>query len=196
MLNLKNALKSPKLLAQARRRAHLVMALVAVVTLAQFVNSNTSALSSWKGGGFGMYTDPHPNNRTVWLVLESADATHGFRLMPPADGIAAQRERLGGEARHALDSAILLANDMLTYPRDELTSEIAARLPQLSWRLTPDGEVSLVEGAPLAVEGYRLQVFELRTSIQSASIGVENVYDRAIRARDDTNSVALARPAD
>ena len=196
MFDLKIALKYPKLLERARHRAYLVMAVVAIATSAQFVNSNTSPLSSWKGGGFGMYTDPHPSNRTVWLVLESAEGAHGFRLMPPAEGIAAQRERLDAEARQALDSAILLANDMLTYPRDELTREIAARLPRLSWRLTADGMVSLAEGAPLAVDAYRLQVFELRTSIQSASIGVENVYERTIRTRHGTDSVALARPAD
>lgn len=36
----------------------------------QLYLSKTSALSLWKGGGFGMYTELHPNNtRSLWLDL-------------------------------------------------------------------------------------------------------------------------------
>lgn len=41
-----------------------------IIASFQLYLSKTTALSLWKGGGFGMYTELHPNNaRSIWLDL-------------------------------------------------------------------------------------------------------------------------------
>lgn len=43
----------------------------------------TSDLTSWRGGGFGMYSDPHPNiSRNVWLTGEGDSRAVAIRLYP------------------------------------------------------------------------------------------------------------------
>lgn len=175
-----SARKSARFITHSRTRVYALIAVVAIITLAQLVHSNTSALSSWKGGGFGMYTDPHPTRRVVWLGLESADGAWPVKLMLPAERLYKTRAGLGAEDRRAFDAALLLAREMRTYPRDALAANLAEQLRRLEWRLSGTGEVGLVEGAPLAVERFRLEVYELRTDIQAGSIGVEKVYDHSI----------------
>lgn len=41
--------------------------LLVVVALAQFNAVLQEGQSRWRGGGFGMYADFHPNTRSVWL---------------------------------------------------------------------------------------------------------------------------------
>lgn len=50
------------------------------VALFQVWFSNTSNLSRWKGGGFGMYTGMHPNNRSVWVKIEDGNGSHFLRV--------------------------------------------------------------------------------------------------------------------
>jgi hypothetical protein len=60
----------------------LILALVLVATVQVFL-SNTSNLTTWRGGGFGMYTDPHPHlGRPVWLQGEHDGSARAVRLAP------------------------------------------------------------------------------------------------------------------
>lgn len=58
-------------------------AIVVVVALLQLVLVYNSSLSRWKGGGFGMYADPHPNSfRTFWLKGNRNGEEKAFRIYP------------------------------------------------------------------------------------------------------------------
>jgi hypothetical protein len=48
----------------------------------QMLRSNLSDLTRWKGGGFGMYTEMYPENRSIWLVTESADSSLVVKIYP------------------------------------------------------------------------------------------------------------------
>jgi hypothetical protein len=48
----------------------------------QFVTHKTTALTPWKGGGFGMYTEPHFSNRSVWLTMQTPDEVRHVLLYP------------------------------------------------------------------------------------------------------------------
>ncbi len=48
----------------------------------QIFRSNFSDLTRWKGGGFGMYTEMYPENRSVWLISESRDTTLVTKIYP------------------------------------------------------------------------------------------------------------------
>lgn len=56
---------------EKRKILLFIMPIICIVIAGiQLYLSKTTALSLWKGGGFGMYTELHPNNaRSIWLDL-------------------------------------------------------------------------------------------------------------------------------
>ena len=55
-----------------------------IVALAQLILSQVSQISPWRGGGYGMYTEPPPfESRTVWLGLNQDGRETYFRINPP-----------------------------------------------------------------------------------------------------------------
>ena len=53
-----------------------VPAFVSLIAIIQFYNSQTSALSPWKGGGFGMYTKVHPFQQKIVIDNETVSDTN------------------------------------------------------------------------------------------------------------------------
>ena len=49
---------------------YTVPLLMLIVIAFQF-NSVSHGLTRWKGGGFGMYTTPHPNNFSIWIEFNN-----------------------------------------------------------------------------------------------------------------------------
>lgn len=69
--------------ARPRFQELLLVLIPVVVALSQLYFSNFSDLTRWKGGGFGMYTDPHPNlSRFVWLEGTGDTSQVALRLFP------------------------------------------------------------------------------------------------------------------
>ncbi len=127
-----------------------LMLAVAGVAASQVALSRLGHLSYWKGGGFGMYTEPHPNYRTVWAAL---DETRALRLAPPAPADPAVLGPLSPAERARLAEARAMADDLRFYPRAGLAERIRARLAGLPWIDPPEG-------------GPRLAVHEFRHDIQ------------------------------
>ena len=65
-------------------RGYLFLAVPVAVALAQLTLTFCCDLTSWRGGGFGMYSAPHPKTgRQVWLVGRGRDgAERAVRLSP------------------------------------------------------------------------------------------------------------------
>ena len=59
------------------RNARMLIVGLAVVVAAnvlfQAYTHKTTPLLAWKGGGFGMYTEPHAEDRSVWLRFNGTD---------------------------------------------------------------------------------------------------------------------------
>ena len=71
-----------------RRISLLVLVLPIIVATIQFTLFLTSDLTLWKGGGFGMYSKPHPNSfRHIWLVGKNGDQSSYFRIYPKDERI-------------------------------------------------------------------------------------------------------------
>ena len=63
-----------------RDRALVLVGLIVVVAGIQTYLSHTTLLSPWKGGGFGMYSAPHPTQmRSIFLEVDGHDP---IRLVP------------------------------------------------------------------------------------------------------------------
>ena len=75
-----------------RRRGVLEVLLLAVILLfatLQIIFSNASNLTTWRGGGFGMYTDPHPRtSRFVWIEGTRDGVRTAVRLYPADERFA------------------------------------------------------------------------------------------------------------
>lgn len=55
----------------ARDRGLVLLGLLVVVAVVQTYLSQTTILSPWKGGGFGMYSAPHPTQlRAIFVEVE------------------------------------------------------------------------------------------------------------------------------
>ena len=49
----------------------------------QIYFSKSDNLSAWRGGGFGMYTEPHPvKSRVAFLITQSESSTNCIRVYP------------------------------------------------------------------------------------------------------------------
>jgi hypothetical protein len=72
-----------------KRTEIILICLPILVALSQIYFYQTSDLTSWKGGGFGMYSDAHPNSsRNIWIEGVT-DSVHRSVRIHPID------ERLG-----------------------------------------------------------------------------------------------------
>lgn len=60
-------------------RAYLVPIVLVGVALVQLGFVESRGLTRWKGGGFGMYSDPHPILREVWLEIERPSGVFRYR---------------------------------------------------------------------------------------------------------------------
>lgn len=56
------------------QRAALVPVLALLIATLQLMISSLSPLTPWKGGGFGMYSEIHPNKRQLWLIQAQGPA--------------------------------------------------------------------------------------------------------------------------
>ena len=68
-----------------RLRAFVAPLLLLVVASVQIVRVFTAGQSRWRGGGFGMYAELHPNATQVWLVETGPVATRPA-LLSESDG--------------------------------------------------------------------------------------------------------------
>ena len=60
----------------------LLFLVILGVAVVQFYRSKTSTLTAWKGAGFGMYTAPNYDYRSVWLEIRSKTRSQSVRLYP------------------------------------------------------------------------------------------------------------------
>lgn len=57
-----------------------------LVIVAQMCFSQFSTLNRWKGGGFGMYTSPHPQERSILMEARSENGAVYKKVYPFSEG--------------------------------------------------------------------------------------------------------------
>jgi len=100
---------------QPRRLETLLLGVVIAVAALSLYRSQTSDLHRWKGGGFGMYTDPHPSRRMMWIEGEIAGEHTAFRVYPIDWRMAISGMR-DSDLRRDLFHLEDLARDIRNYP--------------------------------------------------------------------------------
>jgi hypothetical protein len=142
----------------------VVIALPILVAAVQITLYKSSNLSSWRGGGFGMYSDPHPRaSRSVFLsgVRETSRITVRIYPLDERLGFNDMRNTLFMRNLEALQRA---ARAHRNFPAGTLSAELRARLERvfkehpaepLVLSLFPVGSLQLVVTSVEIADDYR-----------------------------------------
>ena len=147
-----------------------------LVAVSQFFLYKNTNLTLWKGGGFGMYSDPHPAvSRHIWLTGESAGTKTYYRLLPLDERLDIRRIP-SWKLRDSLYDLADHAWDMRNFPelvsRKDLSEAYACML--LAWTNAP------TETAILPRASAKLILTELRITPDFKYVGLNPIYEHQL----------------
>lgn len=103
---------------------------VAGVAAHQMWMSAQGPLTAWKGGGFGMYTAPHINDRQVWLLLPGGSA---IRLHPATPTTLDRIASLDPGSARFLRGLLEDAEHLRSFPTDAGAISVLRRASRVAW---------------------------------------------------------------
>lgn len=148
--------------------AFLVGLIIANVCF-QFYTHKTTALTPWKGGGFGMYTETHVDNRTVWLEFEGANGTTQLRIYPENEGIRTWVEGVSLKGGTVLQSITNQAAGLRYYPGSKDADALIASASRIGWLQELTSDVTPKDGKTFKSDDIRVLIYE---NIQDMQAGV------------------------
>ena len=140
--------------------AVLLVALITANVCFQFYSHKTTALTPWKGGGFGMYTEPHADTRTVWLEMRSGEDLAQMRLYPENKGIAVWQDGISLKGGQFLKSITNKAAELRFYPRAQDANEIINLASRTAWLDDLTGGLQPQIGNAFLPSDMRIVVYE------------------------------------
>ncbi|MEM9061711.1 MAG: hypothetical protein AAGD13_14720 [Pseudomonadota bacterium] len=141
-----------------------------IVAVVQFSQSVFGPQTRWKGGGFGMYTEPHPYRRFAWLILtDETGQEYRQRIWPLPREI---RDAASASADGALEDLKHL--ETLAYRRaasgdvalDQAILDAARKIP---WQANGDS-LTPGSGEPVSETQSRIEVYEVAYDIGAGVI--------------------------
>lgn len=172
-----------KLIDWIGKQAFALVTILALVVagnvLWQIYLHKTSPLLAWKGGGFGMYTEPHAEDRGVWLRLKGADNAEALvQLWPETAEYASWRDMAGVRGGAYLDGLTRSAERLLFYPRDSVSDPFITRLARVRWPDTLIEGVTPSDGNVFAPATISVEVYENRYNQTETKVTRSLVYRR------------------
>ncbi|WP_069299565.1 hypothetical protein [Neptunicoccus sediminis] len=166
-----------------KRAFGLVTILAFVVggnVLWQIYLHKTTPLLAWKGGGFGMYTEPHAEDRGVWVRLRGAEGGEALvQLWPETAAFSTWRDMAGVRGGAYLAGLTRSAERLRFYPRDSVSDPLIARLARVRWPETLIQEVIPSDGTVFNPATISLEVYENRFNQTEATVSRNLVYKRS-----------------
>lgn len=151
-----------------------------LIALLHLVMIQSSSQTRWKGGGFGMYADPHPNSyRVVWLVGESEDGEEAAFSLEPFDRRVNHRRIDAPSRRVALRVLHDVAEDGKNFPELINLGLINTQLRLLRATDSDDDELQRVLEL-LPRNDVRLRVSEISINEQYTALEAKPIYEVAI----------------
>ena len=153
-----------------------VIVIPILVALSQFVLYKTSDLTLWKGGGFGMYSTPHPvTSRHAWLIGET-DGEPTFYRMHHLDERLNLDQLKDESLKSCLQDFVAEAKYMRYFPSFGKKREMKERYKRLLSLIDADSEEQKI----LPREYTKLVVTELRLTPDFKRIEMESVYEHPL----------------
>ncbi len=146
------------------KNAKLLATLLVIVVTAnvgfQFYTHKNTALSPWKGGGFGMYTDPHADSRTVWLEMRSGGELAQIRLYPENAIIVNWQDGISLKGGQFLQNITDKAAKLRYYPTTKDADELITLASRIAWLDDLTGGVQPKVGNAFLPYDTRIVIFE------------------------------------
>jgi len=159
---------------------YIVVSVPILVALLHLVMIQSSSQTRWKGGGFGMYADPHPNSyRVVWLVGETEDGEEAAFSLDPFDRRVNHRRIDAPSRRVALRVLHDVAEDSKNFPELINLELMNTQLRLLRATDSDDDELQRVLEL-LPRNDVRLRVSELSINEQYTALEAKPIYEVAI----------------
>lgn len=151
-----------------------------LVALLHLVMIESSSQTRWKGGGFGMYADPHPNSyRVVWLVGKSEDGEEAAFSLDPFDRRVNHRRIDAPSRRVALRVLHDVAEDSKNFPELTNVDLISAQLRLLRATESEDEELQRVLKL-LPLDDVRIRVMEISINEKYTELDAKPIHEVAI----------------
>jgi len=151
--------------------------LVAANVLLQAYMHKTTALLAWKGGGFGMYTEPHVEDRSVWLTFNGRGETASVRLWPETKEFAAWQEKAGVKGVAFLSKLRAQADRLRYFPRDNNAQDLIGLAARVRWPEGLVGDVVPAEGKVFKRDDISVVVYENRYDVDAQNVTRETVFE-------------------
>lgn len=145
----------------------VIFAIVALVALVQVVLSTSTTFSKWKGGGFGMYTEPHPlSSRCLWVKLRDPSGATYVRLSPLDRRLDSSLSGLSKDRRAVWMRRVDDMSTILMWPRDEVLRKLGEAVNELiSYDSSALGTVSGIDWPRSSI--VTVSVVETRLDLDS-----------------------------
>ncbi|MEM7241611.1 MAG: hypothetical protein AAF429_05455 [Pseudomonadota bacterium] len=131
--------------------AYIFMGLITLNVGIQIYTHQTTALTPWKGGGFGMYTEPHSDSRYVWIRVNGIDengkgSSADIRLHPKAGFMVTWQNAVSRGGSRSLQRISNAAESLRFYPNDANMSALADFASRIRWPDEAIGDLQPTNG--------------------------------------------------
>ena len=152
------------------------MAAITLNVFYQIYTHTTTTLTPWKGGGFGMYTEPHSDSRTVWIRIRGVD-TNGYeisadvRLYPKTALMRQWQNAVSRGGSQSLQRLTNAAESLRFYPNDTNMGSLAEFASRIRWPEDAVGKLQPMNGNSFAARDITVLVAEKYVDIHNQQVG-------------------------
>ena len=154
----------------AKLLATMLICLIIANVIFQFFTHKTTALTAWKGGGFGMYTAPHPDGRTVWLELQGLGGSVEIRVYPENEELRSWINGVSLQGGAALRTITTQAKSLRHYPDEKKATALIDSVARIKWLDSFTKGVTPKESQTFKPEDIHIRVYEKVQDMQSGVI--------------------------
>ena len=155
---------------------YVFMGLITLNVGIQIYTHQTTALTPWKGGGFGMYTEPHSDSRTVWIRIRGVDA-NGYEIsadvrLYPKTGLMRQwQNAVSRGGSQSLQRLTNTAEGLRFFPNDTNMGSLAEFASRIRWPEDAVGKLQPMNGNSFSARDITVLVAEKYVDIHNQQVG-------------------------
>lgn len=156
---------------------YLPVFIALIIAIIQFVLSSNFTLTSWEGGGFGMYSEPNPDiSRIVGISIKNPDGELNLRLSPPDDKLQYYFKKMKGKTRDDWEKLIKDSDKIRRFPKYALTDDYIKKISNELLDIHYDLQIRMKSNNnPITAEVY---VTQLSMNIKDKSIKTHVIYSK------------------
>ena len=155
--------------------AYIFMGLITLNVGIQMYTHQTTALTPWKGGGFGMYTEPHSDSRYVWIRINGVDQNGkesfaDVRLHPKAGFMIQWQNAVSRGGSRSLQNLSNKANSLRFFPNAANMEGLANFASRIRWPEEAIGDLQPKSGEAFDASDITVLVSEKYMDIQNREV--------------------------